>query len=515
MKIRGKNSSAANAGRTACLLLAACCWLTAITGTAGAIGGDLNSDGLVDWSDVASLAGGWPQIYVLTDYAHLAVNWLRTDPIANQTACYRLDETGGVTAFDSSGNNRNGTLKVEAGELIENGFAWQPAGVHGGAIMFDGDGVSGENPRPYIEIPTAGMSAAAGMVALWANLADPAPANDDSRNNNIYLFGLYGDTADKVKLYVTGSATLKFNIGNCSFSGTNGFAFTRGQWTHIAILWDNGIYVIYINGSPEPIYSGDGTYTAPSFDTLPATADIGNTGETNKAFSMHGMIDEVRIFNRPMNTAQIRWISDGAVRAWDPSPPDAATDIPVEGIALQWTPARETDTYNIYFGTANSPPFAVNLPITHYQLPPLSPATVYYWRVDGVGAADTVTGNLWSFRTVPLPDEPSSPSPANGAANVDIAADLSWKNGAYTTSSAVYFGTFNPPPFAANLPITNYQLPVASYQLPILSCITGASTRPARAVRPQAVYTALFQHPHKRPSPRKNRSRQTAKTKDG
>ena len=54
------------------------------------------------------------------------------------------------------------------------------------------------------------------------------------------------------------------------------------------------------------------------------------------------------------------------------------------------------------------------------------------------------------------PDEASSPSPVDGATNVNINADISWTAGSNTTSHDVYFGTSNPPPFVQNQSGTSY-----------------------------------------------------------
>jgi hypothetical protein len=48
------------------------------------------------------------------------------------------------------------------------------------------------------------------------------------------------------------------------------------------------------------------------------------------------------------------------------------------------------------------------------------------------------------------------PNPPNGAAPVNITADLSWKAGRGATSHDVYFGTSNPPPFIHNQATTTF-----------------------------------------------------------
>jgi lysophospholipase L1-like esterase len=61
-----------------------------------------------------------------------------------------------------------------------------------------------------------------------------------------------------------------------------------------------------------------------------------------------------------------------------------------------------------------------------------------------------------SFKTLPLPGQASSPSPANAATNFDVNGVLSWTAGSGATSHDVYFGTAASPPFIQNQPGTTY-----------------------------------------------------------
>jgi len=56
-----------------------------------------------------------------------------------------------------------------------------------------------------------------------------------------------------------------------------------------------------------------------------------------------------------------------------------------------------------------------------------------------------------------LEDKAFSPAPANGATGVSIDADLNWTGGFKSTSRDVYFGTDNPPAWAANITETTYE----------------------------------------------------------
>lgn len=75
------------------------------------------------------------------------------------------------------------------------------------------------------------------------------------------------------------------------------------------------------------------------------------------------------------------------------------------GVNLSWNaPAgsgcNAAASYDVYFGTAASPPFAGNSTATTYFTGALSPSTTYYWKIVSRNASGTATGtSVWSFTT--------------------------------------------------------------------------------------------------------------------
>lgn len=87
-----------------------------------------------------------------------------------------------------------------------------------------------------------------------------------------------------------------------------------------------------------------------------------------------------------------------------PSPANGATLISKCGPSLSWTaPAAGCNgatSYDIYFGTAASPPFVSNTTSTSWSPGLLSGLTTYYWKVVAKNAAgDAVGSSTWSFVT--------------------------------------------------------------------------------------------------------------------
>jgi len=142
--------------------------------------------------------------------------------------------------------------------------------------------------------------------------------------------------------------------------------------------------------------------------------------------------------------------------ASNPSPDNGAIDVNLTQ-DLSWTAGSGATSHDVYFGTANPPPFIGNQTDTTYDTGTMSYNTTYYWRVDEKNVRSTTTGIVWSFTTIPAaPGAAGSPIPVNGATDVSQIKDLSWTAGSGVTSHDVYFGTANPPPFIGNQTGTTY-----------------------------------------------------------
>lgn len=123
-----------------------------------------------------------------------------------------------------------------------------------------------------------------------------------------------------------------------------------------------------------------------------------------------------------------------------PSPPTKAVNpVPSNGnnsaelssgnLLLKWNGSANTTTYSVYFGT--NPGNLSNLGTVPYSASPsyqmnnLNPATDYYWRIDATNALGTVTGDVWSFRTLTqtlVGSWPFAEAPSSGAQIADITS---------------------------------------------------------------------------------------------
>ena len=254
--------------------------------------GDVNRDDKVDFIDFAALAAKWLDNNI--------------QPAGGLVSWYKFDESSGTTAADSSSNGHDGTLI----ETSSGGFIWDSGGRFAGALRFDGDGPSNStNPCPRVAVPAADISPKAGTLSFWMNLTNPKPADKSSRAGKLYFFsaiGLAGD--DKISMWIDTPANILFQVGSYSYgSGTASYVFTRGQWYHVALTWDHdsnllGKYQVYINGSVVAPPSGNGTFTGLASLT---SAHIGNNLTSPYVQSMHGSLDDVRIYDYALPAGDI------------------------------------------------------------------------------------------------------------------------------------------------------------------------------------------------------------------
>jgi hypothetical protein len=134
---------------------------------------------------------------------------------------------------------------------------------------------------------------------------------------------------------------------------------------------------------------------------------------------------------------------------------------------LNWTggdPDNDTVTYNVFFGTNQTPAqVATNISTTVYSPGTLNFSTKYFWRIIAWdNHSQSTSGPLWEFTTRANhpPNTPGSPDPGNGTTNVSVTTGLSWTGGDPdndTVKYDLYFGqAASPPKIASNLTDTNF-----------------------------------------------------------
>jgi hypothetical protein len=200
----------------------------------------------------------------------------------NPYAYYRLDETSGTVAADSSGNSRNGAF-VNAPTLGQSGPLTQPGNT---AVRFTSTGAQYVN----IPLPFGGAGWTEITVEAWIN-----------------ILGLTGDFQAIVSS--TGSGFVHFQA--FQFGGANVVYGSPGSanlpilapspntgWRHVVMTSKPGEQKLYVDGDLV------GSDTA-AVNQIGAAASIRiGSGFSNGRF-FEGLIDEVAIYQTALTEAQV------------------------------------------------------------------------------------------------------------------------------------------------------------------------------------------------------------------
>jgi len=126
--------------------------------------------------------------------------------------------------------------------------------------------------------------------------------------------------------------------------------------------------------------------------------------------------------------------------AYSPDPPDGAEFVDPNAV-FTWAPGFGAKLHTIYMGTnfddVNNAAGGMPVGSTSYSPSKLDLEKVYYWRVDEFDPPNTYKGDVWAFTT---PGAVGNPLPANGAADVQMIATLSWTPADNAASHELYFG---------------------------------------------------------------------------
>ena len=142
--------------------------------------------------------------------------------------------------------------------------------------------------------------------------------------------------------------------------------------------------------------------------------------------------------------------------ATNPTPPNNATLISPGLNMLAWSSATSATSYDVYFGTVNSPAFLGNRTDTTFSISnTLALGAIYYWRIDSRNTSGATTGMVWQFTTLTVAS-PSNPVPDIGETITTDTVMLQWQLGTspVPTNLVLHFGQVNPPPVFSSLPVT-------------------------------------------------------------
>ena len=212
-------------------------------------------------------------------------------PTTGLVGWWKLDETSGTSAADSSGNGNTGTLT--------NGPTWTAAGADNGALTLV------KASSQYVNVPDAASLQLSGSwtVSAWVNPTTVPTSGggvkvitkDDASNNSNYGISIVNNTS--------GCTGLGFRIffdpgANSCYTTT----ITPGTWYHVVGVWDSVAknLMVYLSGALV------NTQNIPS--NVPTSAPGGPLelgGEAGVSAYLDGTLDDARVYNRALSAAEI------------------------------------------------------------------------------------------------------------------------------------------------------------------------------------------------------------------
>ncbi len=340
---------------------------------------------------------------------------------------YKLDETSGTTAFDSSGKGNDGVVGGDPNWV---------AGYLDGGLKFSPDSTTGPVDANGITIPAnqMGMRSDTGSVAFWMNLAslgtgintiwwggDNNTANTMGPENEMHIhveapagnvweggeicFRVLHGTPSMIHLH---SDPNKADATNPGADYVSPILVNDANWHHVVGTWgdDNGNVNLYLDG----VLLQQAAYTTPSY---PLTyMYLGRPASGGRVYN--GILDEVQIYGRAITQQEIQNIIAGTPAlsplASLPEPSNKAIEVPRDA-DLKWLGGDTAVKHNVYFGTVFEDVNAASMDdprgvlaskeqeTATYSLDTLDWDQTYYWRIDGIEEDGTTMhkGNIWSF----------------------------------------------------------------------------------------------------------------------
>lgn len=200
-------------------------------------------------------------------------------------AWYKLDESDGRTAADSSGNGHDAAVQGDP--------TWEPSGGKvGGAIALGGDG-------DFVDIRDESDFDFMGGVTVTAWIK----ANRLDRPWQAIV--TKGDNTWRIQRNNEDS-TLEFACTGLDIPGGNDYgslygaeAISLGEWHHIAGVYDGKRMAVYVDGVLDASHEASGM-----INTNDTPVQIGANTDMQDRF-WDGMIDEVRLYNYGVSAAEI------------------------------------------------------------------------------------------------------------------------------------------------------------------------------------------------------------------
>jgi hypothetical protein len=238
---------------------------------------------------------------------HTAIT-METSESRGSVGWWKLDETSGLTAADSSGSGNNGTLV--------NGPTWNPAGGKiGGALVFDGtddyvnlgtdSSLNFGSSEPFTIAAWVKTTENYGMIVSFRSSTDGGPVIDLSVG-----YDGVADDPGKAMILVRQDGY----VG--SYAHVKGGSVKDGNWHHVAAVRGSGSTIeLFLDGvsqgtASDPYSGGAITTDLRAIGSERCWVKDGY-GSSDQCYLV-GTIDNVHIYNRALSAGEIATLYSGS-----------------------------------------------------------------------------------------------------------------------------------------------------------------------------------------------------------
>lgn len=208
---------------------------------------------------------------------------VRADITTGLVAWWKLDETSGTSAADSSGNGHDGTYARDASNTTASGRVVR---------CYDPNGTT-----DYVWASCNQVNnAASGTIAYWTNRASGSKSAAGCHD---------GSASNCLKLQWHTTNTVYISVGNAG-EQYYGYTSTATGWHHVCGVYDASAspkLKIYVDGSSVTPTSGTGATITSLGSTAGSVAWIGRD-PTGTGYCTDP-IDDVRVYNRALSASDV------------------------------------------------------------------------------------------------------------------------------------------------------------------------------------------------------------------
>ena len=236
-------------------------------------------------------------------------------------AYWAFNEASGATATDASGNGHDGTLL---------GAPKRTAGYFGGALAFDG--ADDKVVVPYHRA----LNPETFSICFWVNVAPGSTwyrtpvscrdvENDLTSGYNFYVI------PDNRWQFWIGTGNPEWHAVTGPWRAVTGPEVRFGEWEHITGVYADGSWKFYVNGELS------GQAYEPTLRLNVNTRQelligAGANEEATHNFYFEGMIDEVRVYNRALDVAEVALVMETEVAGLPVGPKKIVEDVNGDGV---------------------------------------------------------------------------------------------------------------------------------------------------------------------------------------